>query len=188
MADGVGIDLSLGPVDLMAGIKVELGKMNKHNDWERKRAAEAARAKVPAQVRMFASVVIPTPTVRTGINIGGPDAGYFWLLRRLVIGGTTFKTTAAGTAEVYVTGLTGQQGAAIVGPIVSAMSLNDMVDQFATLPTTPPRLYSNQQVIVQAQENLMVVIDTGTAGQQYTTAAQFEVWRTVSGNIDYDLA
>jgi hypothetical protein len=184
---GVELDLDLGPVEIMAGLKAELSTLNRHHaqDAER-RKRELQRTRVPVQVRMVASATIPTPTARTGINLGGPDAGFFWLLRRLIIGGVTWKTAAAGTAEIYVTALTAGQGSAATGPVVSGLALSDMADQSASLPSKA--FYSNQQVIVQAQENLVVVIDTGTVGQVYVATAQFEVWRTVTGDISFDTA
>lgn len=179
---GAEIDIDLGPIEIMAGLKAELSTMNKQNK-EAWRQRELARTRVPMSVRQFASAAIPSPTVRTGISFGGPDPGFYWLLRRLIVGGVTWKTTAAGTAEVYVTALAAGQGQAAVGPIINGLALSDMVDQAATLPAKA--FYSNQQVIIQEQENLVVVIDTGTANQQYVVTAQFEIWRTISAGVEF---
>lgn len=170
------IDVDLGPIEVMASIGTEVRKMN--DNFKKWRQAEMRRSQLPSDDRINTSVTIPTPTARTGISLGGPSAGYYWLLRRLIVGGTTFKTTAAGTAEVYVTGLGSDTGSAITGPIITALALTDLVDQATTLPNKA--FYSNRQVIVQANENLMVVIDSGTAGQLYIASAQFEVHRTVN--------
>ena len=165
---------SLG--DKIDGLTSEMRRYNAY------RRAEQQRAKVPSDVWMPASVTIPTPTARTGMSFGGPSAGFYWLLRRLVIGGVTFKTTASGTAEVYVSGLGGElTGTAVTGPIVSALALTELVDIATSLPQRA--YYSNRQVIVQAQQNLIVVIDTGTAAQQYIGAAQFEVHRTLASEV-----
>ncbi len=173
---GLEVDLDLGPVEIMAGVRAELSAMNRHLEAEAEhRRRETARARVPADVRLFAGATIPEQTVRTGINLGGPEAGFWWLLRRLVIGGLTWKTTAAGTAEVYVTGLGGNAGGAVTGPIIAALGTNDIVDVAATLPNKA--FYTSHQVIVQEGENLMVVIDGGTGLQYYAAAAQFQVIR-----------
>ena len=174
---GVELDLDVGPLEIMAGIRTELTKLNRHNEaWHRR---EIARSRVPIIVRQFTSATIPTPTARTGISFGGPDPGFYWLLRRLIIGGVTWKTTAAGTAEIYVTALGAGQGQAATGPIVNGLALNDMVDQAPALPAKA--FYSNEQVPIQEQENLVVVIDSGTAGQVYSVTGQFQVFRTVAG-------
>lgn len=180
---GLDVDLDLGPIEIMAGVRAELATLNKHNAAQAEhRRRETQRARMPSDVRMISSAAIPTPTQRTGINLGGPDPGFYWLLRRLIIGGTAWKTVAAGTGEVYVTALGGQQGSAIVGPMIAGLALSDIVDQASALPFK--NFYSNKQVIVQEQENLLVVIDTGTAAQQYVVTAQFEVWRTISTGIE----
>ena len=178
---GIDLDVQAGPLEVVAGLSLELGRMNDRYDADRlaeRRKREAMRARVPADVRFQASGIIPTPTVRAGLNLGGPDAGYYWLVRRLVVGGVTWKTTAAGTSEVYITALTGQQGQIFSGSLITGLALSDLVDQSAALPNKA--FYSNRQMIVRQNENLVVVIDTGTAGQQYVAAAQVEFHREVS--------
>lgn len=181
---GIELDAQAGPLEVVASLGVELGRLNDRYDRDRleeRRRREAMRARVPADVRFQTSVTIPTPTQRTAMSLGGPDAGFYWLVRRLVIGGVTFKTVAAGSAEIYVTGLAPPYGTAGVGPIVAGLAMTDIADQFATLPTPAGRgFYSNRQMVVQENENLVVVIDTGTAGQVYVAAAQIEFHRTVS--------
>lgn len=179
---GVEADLSLGPVEAMASIGVELGKHTAEMVAWRKREWE--RSRVPASVRLWANAIIPSPTTRTGINLGGPDPGFYWLVRRLIVGGVAWKTAAAGTAEIYITGLSGGQGGAVTGPIISALALSDMVDQAPSLPNKA--YYSNQQFMIQEQENLMVVIDSGTAAQQYVATCQIELWRTISGSTVFE--
>lgn len=182
---GISADLDLGFVDIMAGVKAELSTLNEHNksysEWKKR---ETARARVPMMVRLVANATLGAGGPRTGINIGGPDPGYYWMVRRLLIGGVTWKTTAAGTAEVYVTGLTGSQGQPVTGPAVSGLALSDMVDQAASLPNKA--FYSDQQFMLQAQENLMVVIDSGTAAQQYVVTAQVQVFRTIAAGTVFE--
>lgn len=181
---GIELDASAGPLEVVAGLSLELNRMNDRYERDalaERRKREAMRARMPAYVRFQTSVVIPTPTVRTAMSLGGPDAGFYWLVRRLVIGGVTFKTVAAGSAEIYVTALAPPFGTAGVGPIVAALAMTDIADQYATLPTPAGRgFYSNSQMIVQENENLVVVIDTGTAGQTYVAAMQVEHHRTIS--------
>jgi len=178
MGVGAELDLDLGPI--MADLAVELGRMNDRDDdaAAERRRREHVRALIPADVRLVTVGTIPSPTARSMLSVGGPDAGYFWLVRRILVGGLTFKTTAAGTAEIYVTGLSGSVGSVTTGPIVSGLALSDLVDQYATLPKVVN--YTSHQIIVQEGENLCAVVDTGTAGQQYVMAAQLQVVRRSS--------
>ncbi len=172
------VDVQLGPI--MAGVRAELSILNAHNAARQsERDREAARAKVPATVRQFASVVIPTPTARVGFGFPGPRAGFYWMVRRLVIGGVTWKTSAAGTAEVYVTGL--PSGA------IAGLQLGDLVDEAsASTPALPSvAFYSDQQIVIQAGEHLEVVIDTGTAGQLYVASCQIQAFRTIAAEIEF---
>ena len=58
-----------------------------------------------------------------------------------------------------------------------------MVDQASSLPNKA--YYSDQQVMIQEQENLVVVIDTGTAGQQYVATCQVQVFRTIAAGVEF---
>lgn len=168
---GLEADLSLGPLDVMAELGVELRKTRDQNAklWHAQREWE--RSRVPSYVRQFNSVVIPAGGPNASFGFPGPRAGFYMLLRRLIVGGLTWETTAAGTCDVYVTGL--PSGAS------SNLGLSDMVDNSAFLPNKA--YYSNQQVVVNAGEHVEVVIIGGTAAQQYVGTALFEVWRTLSG-------
>jgi hypothetical protein len=177
------IDISLGPIEAMASLGAKMDDLSQSmKNYNAYRKAEIARSRVPSDVRMFSSVTIPTPTARTALSFGGPSPGFYWLPRRLFVGGVTWKTVASGSAEVYVTGLGAEAiGTAITGPIVNALGLTDMVDQATTMPNKA--YYSNRQVVVQANENLVIVFDTATAAQQYTAGMQVEVHRTLSSEV-----
>jgi len=178
---GLELDASLGGIEVVASLTAALNRNADVNAaaMAEHRKREMMRARVPFDIRFQMSGVCPTPTARFGLNLGGPDSGFYWLVRRLVVGGLTFKTAAAGTMEAYITGLAGSQGQASFGPIVAGLALTDLVDQAAALPTVP-HFYSNRQMTLQAGENFVVLIDTGTAGQTYVAAAQVEIHRTVS--------
>lgn len=170
-------------VDAHASLDLQLGRVADRLDCdaaERMRDREIARSRVASIVRIQNSVVIPTPTVASGINMGGPDAGFEWVVRGLVVGGLTWSTTAAGTAEVYVTALGAQWGTSGsgAGTVASVRSLSDLVDQAASLPSKG--FYGREQLVIKENESLVVVILTGTAGQQYSAAMRVQVVRTVA--------
>jgi hypothetical protein len=179
---GLELDLDLGPIEIMAGVKAELSEMNRHNAAEAEhRRRETARARVPIDARLI--------TVGTGsdaadllLSVGGPDPGFYWLLRRLVIGGLLWDTTAAGDAEVYITGLSFPMGSAGLLP-AGTLGLSDLVDHAATLPNIA--YYSTHHMIVQANENLVALIGGATNAQQYVMAAQFQVFRTIAAGEQF---
>jgi hypothetical protein len=177
---GIDLDVSAGPLEAMASLSVELGRMNDRADdaaRAEKRRRDLLRTRTPIDVRLFSSGICPTPTANFGISLDGPDPGFYWHVRRIVVGGVTWATTAAGSAEIYITALTGLRGIAATGGVASIRSLTDLVDQTATLPYK--QYYATHQLYVQPGENLIGVIVTGTAAQQYIMAAQVEVHRTI---------
>lgn len=181
---GVDVDLDLGPIEIMAGVRAELSTLNRHHEAQAEhKRREIARTKVPVDARIVTVGTCPAGGGRFVLSVGGPDPGYYWLLQRLVIGGLTFKTVAAGTLELYVTALTFAPGAASGGYGVSSLALSDLVDRAPSLPNIA--FYSPHQLIVQAQENLAAVIDSGTAAQQYVMAAQFQVFRTIAAGEEF---
>lgn len=170
-------------IDTGFDLNVQLGRIaqgvEKGNANARK-LREIARARIPFPVRLMASGVCPSPTAPFGLNFGGPDPGFFWVVRRIVVGGLLWSTTAAGSAEVYVHGFGGAQGSITSGSgtVAGVRALSDLVDEAATLPSKG--FYSNEQVIVQPTESLSVVVVTGTAGQQYVANCGIQVVRLTS--------
>lgn len=167
-------------VDFSADLKLELGKLGKNIERlgaHALRARELDRARQPFSARIQASAVCPSPSVNFGLNFGGPDAGFYWVVRRLVVGGLTWSTTAAGTAEIYVTGLAGAAGTSTsgAGSIAAIRSLSDLVDESAALPNKA--FYGSEELIVQPNESLVAVVVGGTASQQYVAAAGIQVVR-----------
>jgi len=178
---GLDVDLDLGFIEVMAGVRTELSALNRHNEAEHKKR-EIARTKVPVDVRLITVGACPAGGADFVLSVGGPDPGYWWDLRRLVIGGLTFDAVAAGDAEIYVTGL-GFGAGTSTGPMVSALGLSDLVDHAPSMPNIA--FYSPHQVIVQANENLAALIGGGTAAQQYVMAAQFQVFRTITASEEF---
>lgn len=91
------------------------------------------------------------------IGIGGPTQGMIWELRTLTVGGLTWATAAAGTS-LLVRAASRPNNAAAVG-------LAAVLDEAASLPL--PAGYGTGQIVVRNPEKLYVIIQGGTAGQQY---------------------
>ncbi len=157
----------------LVDLSVRIGDLNDTIDKDLE-ARRMAREQTPVVFKFPNTATIPTPTAPTAIGLSGPEQGFFWELRTLSIGGLSWGTTAAGTAEVYVTS---QNGAMIA----TNRSLTDIVDATqggATLPITGG--YSSGQIILQAGEKLRIVIVGGTAGQQYSAVAWYRQFRTIA--------
>ena len=108
------------------------------------------------------------------LNLGGPDMGYVWEVQNVVVGGSDYNTTAAGTAGLYV------------GPtaISASNGLTALIDMALTLPNVG--FYGTRQVFINDQQNLYLVINGGTNAQQYVAVARAPVYNTsaAAGNVE----
>lgn len=178
-------------LDVSAGLELAIGTLNDRlakDAAARIWAREIDRARVPVVATLKASATIPTPTAPMGLNFGGPDAGFEWCVRRLVVGGLTWGTTAAGTFEAYVTGLGGILGASSGGGGASnpagVRMMTDLVEQ-GSMPFRA--FYAKNQMTVKENESLVVVVAAGTQAQQYVASAHIQVFRTaMAGAWQYD--
>ncbi len=155
-----------------AGLELSLDAHTRaldRNTHERRRASEIAKAQTPADVRLQQSGTSGS-SGDLALIFAGPDTGYYWMVRRLVVGGAAWSTAVTGTAEVYLT--------AINSPIYpSIRDLADLADQSASLPNKA--FYGDHQFVVQANENVVVVIHTPAATTLYKASLQFQQFRTL---------
>lgn len=89
----------------------------------------------------------------------GPDQGYYWYVRKLVVGGLTPTTTAAGRLDVFVSAANLDNT-----PTLAEIGLADWQDQATALPLVGP--YGDGELVLRAPEKLFVVVSGGTATQQ----------------------
>lgn len=99
-------------------------------------------------------------------DLKGPDQGHWWAVRSIVIGGSTVSTSAMGTADVFVTAMSGPT------TTIANMGLADWRDHAATLPDVS--FYGRGELPLRLNEELLVIVSGGTSGQQYVAAAQVE--------------
>jgi hypothetical protein len=97
------------------------------------------------------------------LDLGSVPLGRVWQVRRIVVGGVSVLTAAAGAAYVFA------QGAPPVD-----VNITNCVDIFATLPRG--NTYGTHQLFLLATEHLYVVVNGGTPGQQYAAASRVEDW------------
>lgn len=158
-----GISLRLGvAVDSMAD------ELKKNREAWLQRATDAPRG----VLLRFASTAPGTqPFTLQGPEVGGvgPQDGEVWALRACRVGGITPTTTAAGRADLFVSPFDPNSDAG-PGPLVA-----DWVDQSTALPNVA--FYDSWQAQMRNPDNLYIVVTGGTAGQQYTANAFFEIYR-----------
>jgi hypothetical protein len=150
-----GIQLDIG-----AGLKLAFGQLTDELREQRQLALDSK----PIDYRNSAVGAFPS-SGNLGLDLGGPALGRLWLVRRVIVAGLTWGTTAAGTAEVYVGGTTPQLAA-------SSRDITMLTDESAALPNKA--FYSNRQMPVQHGERVIAVVIGGTSTQQYVATIQAE--------------
>lgn len=124
-------------------------------------ALEAAyEERGPVRVALRAAEASDASGAAIVLDLGGPAHGRLWEVRRLVLGGAAWSSTAAGTALI-VTGS---------GTASSAPPLPDVVDEAASLPKVS--FYSSGQVVLRNPAHLYIVIDSPTASTTYAAGGE----------------
>ena len=171
MTDAVDLD-SISPKtmtdDLVSGLKVwvdvglKLGKQIEEQKAKADRAAERLQRNTPVDYTLSQYGVFPSsgPLI---LNIGSPDLGTYWEVESVIIGGTEVNVTAAGKAGLYVTAL----------PTVAGLGLSNCVDIAQSLPNAG--FYGRRDIVVTAQESIVIAIYSGTVGQGYIVSASVTV-------------
>ena len=95
------------------------------------------------------------------LNLGGPAPGRMWVVRRLIVQGISWSTSAAGSCNVHVT--TTQK------PVPGGL---DIVDNSTALPNKA--FYSGWQVVLVNPQILVVEIVGGTSTQVYAATGMGE--------------
>ena len=157
MTDDDGFSLKM-----FADVGLKLSSAIDENTRALDRQWRRMQADTPVHYRPVASGVAESGIVLPLI-LGKPDAGTLWEVNAVTVGGSTYSTTAAGTAGLY----------RVSYPISSEPAITDLVDWASSLPSVA--FYSSRQVIVREGEWLALVVSGGTAGQLYAAAASVTV-------------
>jgi hypothetical protein len=115
----------------------------------------------PGNNQLFAAGVVPNSGQVT-LDLGSVPQGHVWQVRRLVVGGTTVTTAAAGSAYAFSAGAPPD------------LSLTDCVDIFLTLPQGDT--FGTHQLFLLPGEHLWIVFVGATPTQQYAASARVEDW------------
>lgn len=161
---GISVDFGL---EVRAGMDKLAGRMDGLS-----KSIETLRAREPFFTKVVASATSPSSGA-FALDLGTPNPGFWWQVRRIVIGGDNWGSTVAGTAELVVTA----GGSSLIAP-ATARTIPDTIDEYATLPVA--RFYSSKQIVVKETEHLMLLFVSPTGSTLYSANAGIEVFRTIA--------
>lgn len=158
---GIGLELG-GAVELhlaLGGLATELKHQRQMTERRRQALIEAQQRPVP---------ITGSATSGSGGTLAfscqGPARGYVWLLRRIWVGGSLITDTPGGTA--YLFGRPNDPS--------KDLSPTNLVDDFTHQALPQIGYYSNEQVTLQAGEQLWVYITPADDDTQYVAAGQVQ--------------
>ena len=149
-------------VDFWISLGASLGSLVNDMRADRDAAANSA-PDMPADVPLYDVGTVPAGKTTVTLDLGAVPQGRVWQVRRMIVGGTTVTTTAAGSAYLFARGAP-----------PADLALSDCVDIFSTLPQG--NTYGTHQLYLLPGEHLWVVFTGATAAQQYAAAARVEEW------------
>lgn len=173
MSIDIGFDLQAAFGSLKASLD--------DNTAQRQRDRATARALTPFATRLSVSGT-SAASGDLALSLGGPDPGYYWMVHGWAVGGQTPSSTAAGTAELYITGASG----GLPGSPSTYASLrltSDWIDKMANLGNVVN--YGDDQVVVKANETLVTVIHSPTAANLYVVHLRFHVYRDQAAAAEF---
>lgn len=147
-------------LQFLAGIQAHLGNIASDIKYLKEREERYER-EAALYVPLTASSNSLAPSGGSLImDLSGPATGRIWLVRRLVVGGPIWSSTAAGSVTVYISPSNPVQ----VGTTGGATWA--VVDEYATMPHAAT--YSNEQLLLRPGDRLYVEIVAPT-GTNYCT-------------------
>jgi len=149
---GGGIELGEFSLKALAGIQGTFDGVLQH--LEKIARYEEAYQFGPVEVALRGASQSNANGATLVLDMGGPSYERMWQVRRLVVGGSQWTSTVAGSALV------------VVSPNqVTTPPLSDIADQASALPLLA--FYSTGQLIVRHPNHLFVVILTPTISTNY---------------------
>ena len=160
MGAEVEAEVDLGPLVLesIVGLKASFDTVAK--ELKKAREVEDAYQRGAVSVPLRQSAVSNAAGSTIVMDMGGPQYGRLWEVRRITVGGALWTSTVAGQGLLIVTSSSGQ-----VTP-----ALYDIADQSPSLPNVA--LYSSRQLVVRHPNHLFLVILTPTATTQYAAGGE----------------
>jgi hypothetical protein len=128
------------------------------DDWVRQQNEYQRKGPQPVQFRGSCAA---NSSGAANLDLGGPAPSRMWIVRRLIVQGISWSTTAAGSCNVHVT-TTSQ-------PVPGGL---DIVDNSTALPNKA--FYSGWQLVLVNPQRLIVEIVGGTSTQVYAATGMGE--------------
>ena len=153
---------------LAVGLQLVLGRVASSTERMVQRLDEAAarRQQLPVAVPVTGSGFVPNPAAPILINLGGPQQGRQWTIRRWAVAdGAAVTNAIAGTpvADLYV----GKP----YGPTATTGAVQQWAGHLTALPNVG--LFSNEQVPVYASDQVFIVVSGATTVGQQLIASIF---------------
>jgi len=177
----------LDGLKIWADVGVKLGSSIDRQEHLRRAAAreEALQRNTPAMLSLSAAGIFPAsgPLILT---VGGPDIGTYFEVEAWTVGGNDINVAAAGIAGLYITEMTSAAG---LGTTNLVDNTNKAAGPSATSSMPFSNFYGGRKVVCLGQQNVVVAIYNGTAGQQYVTNVNVTVVNVAAsqGNVEFAL-
>jgi hypothetical protein len=166
--DGDGTDELRSGLRAWLSLGVELGGTLETHTSEMRRLYRRLQDNTPVDYEgaVTGTAVASTPLV---LDLGKPDAGTFWEVRRVYVGGTDYSVSAAGTAGLYVS------SQVPIGASPGGIAARDFTNN---LPNAAG--YGTHELIVKESQHLLLVVNGGTTGQQYLASLAASVFQVTA--------
>lgn len=162
VASGSGLNLGI-----FADLAVSIGHLSKQVQRQQDRLDKLAEL-IPGDYQNAAAGIYPASGVLS-LNLGSPDQGQYWSVRRVVVGGSDITTSPGGVAYMVVMGSPpNQNGSNVNLAQVADISANGLPQK---------AFYGSHELVVGAGESLYCVITGGTSTTQYVASCKCEVFR-----------
>jgi hypothetical protein len=146
-------------LEAIAGLRASLDSTaDEMRQGRAMRQRELDALPIPFTAKYAGSLAAGGTFALTPIGNSGPRQGRMWFIRRIIMGGVAWNTAASGEAMLFATGLPPSLA-------TSALPLDELLDASTTMPWR--QTYSNEQLAVWPNMNVVPVIQGATAGQQY---------------------
>lgn len=184
--DGADVPRETSPDGVVAhlvgqlGLLVEFGRAQAGELAGVSRTLRKLPAQTPVQYATQGSVTIDAAGFGViAFTPAGPDQGHFWYVRSLVVGGATWDTAAAGTAELYASAMDLRLMRDASPP------LTDLLDQATALPL--PAKYGRGELTLRNPERLFVRFVGATPGQEYIATIRLEDVQEAADRSEFSL-
>lgn len=112
-------------------------------------------------------------------SLSGPDQGYIWYVRSIVIGGTAPGSSITGRADIFVSAADLRSYTSLV-----QIGMVDWRDQTATLPNVA--FYGRGELPLRS-EKLFIVVSSATSGQQIEGGVQIEGFQESAASQEWTM-